>query len=60
MFVSDNEKKKAKKFKFRDRADEHKFLELVAYQFELIYDLATNPHDNVSTNPGFESCLGVW
>ena len=35
-------------------------IDLIAYQFELAYDLAISPSDNVSNNPGFESFLGVW
>ena len=27
---------------------------------ELVYDISISPIDNVSINPGFESCHGVW
>ena len=37
-----------------------KVLDIVAYLIELAYDLATSPMDNVSENPGFESCIGIW
>lgn len=33
---------------------------MVAYHAELAYDLCISPIDNVSMNPGFETCLGVW
>jgi hypothetical protein len=36
-----------------------KFQDICAYQMELGYDLAINPNNNVSQNPGFESVLGV-
>ena len=35
-------------------------IDVVAYLIELVYDLETSPADNVSNNPGFESCLGIW
>ena len=37
-----------------------KRIDIVAYLFELGYDLSISPADNVSQNPGFESVLGVW
>ena len=37
-----------------------KRIDMIAYLFELGYDLAISPADNVSQNPGFESCLGIW
>lgn len=40
--------------------DTEKFLSIVAYQFELGYDLAIAARDNVSESPGFESFLGVF
>ena len=36
-----------------------KVLDLVDYLIELAYDLAISPMDNVSENPGFESCIGI-
>ena len=32
---------------------------MLAYQMEFGYDLSISPDDNVSSNPGFESVLGV-
>lgn len=40
-------------------SDNEKFRHMLAYQMELGYDLALSPDDIVSTNPGFESVLGV-
>ena len=37
-----------------------KIIDMVSYLAELAYDLSISPVDNVSTNPGFESILGVW
>lgn len=34
--------------------------DMVAYLFEMSYDLSISPTDNVSSNPGFESFIGVW
>ena len=36
------------------------FIDMIAYQIELGYDLAISPSDNVSNSPGFESFIGVW
>ena len=45
---------------FRGRSADQKFLEMVSYQFELVYDLCIGRLDNVSGNPGFEGCLGIF
>lgn len=37
-----------------------KMIDMVSYLAELAYDLSISRVDNVSTNPGFESFLGVW
>jgi hypothetical protein len=37
-----------------------KYQEYIAYLFELGYDLAINPDNNVSRSPGFESFLGIF
>ena len=35
-------------------------LEMLAYLFELTYDLMLSNRDNVSRSPGFETCIGVF
>ena len=41
--------------------EEYKFLRMVAYLFELGYDVALGRKDNVSDSPGFEACgLKRW
>jgi hypothetical protein len=37
-----------------------KQMHMVGYLFELAYDLCIDSVANVSLNPGFETCLGVW
>ena len=37
-----------------------KQLRMASYAFELLYDLMISPRSNVSQNPGFETCLGVF
>ena len=39
---------------------EAKMIDMIAYLAELAYDLAICSVDNISSNPGFESILGVW
>ena len=36
------------------------FQEVISYLFELGYDLALSPENNVSRSPGFESILGIF
>ena len=46
-------------FKSRSRkSEEERRIEVIAYLFELAYDLAIFYHDNVSESMGFESCIG--
>ena len=33
---------------------------MISYLAEIAYDIMISPIDNVSVNPGFESCYGVW
>ena len=33
---------------------------MISYFAEIAYDVMISPIDNVSMNPGFESCHGVW
>jgi len=40
------------------KSEEEKRIEVIAYLFELAYDLAISYHDNVSESMGFESCIG--
>ena len=57
----DNEKKNIDAQKRSGRGTTMlKKIDMIAYLVELAYDLAISPVDNVSQNPGFESCLGVW
>ena len=39
---------------------EAKCEDMIAYLIELAFDLAISVLDNVSENPGFESCHGSW
>jgi hypothetical protein len=39
---------------------EAKQMHMIGYLFELAYDLCIDSVANVSLNPGFETCLGVW
>ena len=41
-------------------AQKQKFRSILAYQFELGYDLAIALSDNVSQSPGFESFIGIF
>jgi len=41
---------------FSGKSKEDKYMQMAAYLFELGYDLALAPNNNVSDSPGFESC----
>ena len=54
FFYSAEEKRKISGINFRGRTDKGKFMEAIAYLFELGYDLALSREFNVSRSPGFE------
>ena len=33
---------------------------MISYLVEIIYNILILPINNVSVNPGFESCHGIW
>jgi hypothetical protein len=41
---------------FSGKSKEDKYMQMAAYLFELGYDLALAPNNNVSDSPGFEGC----
>ena len=54
FYTTEDEAAKVEKNKKANMTD------MVAYLFEMSYDLSISPTDNVSSNPGFESFIGVW
>ena len=44
------------KLNFTGKSGEQKYMQISAYLFELGYDLALAPLDNVSQSSGFEGC----
>ena len=60
LFISKLDKEKIHNVNFRGRTPDEKILDMIAYQFEIAYDLTICPMDNVSESAGFESCLGVF
>ena len=59
LFISKLDKK-INNVNIRGITPDKKILDMIAYQFEIVYDLAICPMDNVSESAGFESCLGVF
>ena len=56
---SERKKKQMEKVKFGGESTlKGKQLHCLGYLMELAYDLALAPRDNVSSSPGFETCLG--
>ena len=43
-----------------DNNTEQKVMNMLGYLAELNYGLSIAPSHNVSSNPGFETCLGVF
>ena len=60
MFFDEREQELVEKVNFKGRNSKEKFGEMAAYHFELLFGLCLAPSKNVSQNPGFETCLGVW
>jgi hypothetical protein len=62
IIISKEIKKKetAKSALKKDLTPVQKFQEVIAYLFELGYDLSLSPENNVSRSPGFEPILGVF
>ena len=56
FFYSEEQKAKIRSCKFSGKPDVQKFSGMAAYLFELAYDLALSPSNNVSNSPGFEAC----
>lgn len=56
LFYTDEEKTLICKVNFKSRLDKEKTSEMVAYLFEIAYDVAMCPMNNVSQSPGFEGC----
>ena len=55
LFCTDEERALLEKANFKGRTNAEKYLDIVAYLFELGYDLVLSRTDNVSTSPGFEA-----
>ena len=57
----DTDIKNIKKLNSRGRLTwEAKAIDMIAYLIELAFDVGISVIDNVSENPGFEGCHGVW
>ena len=56
FFYTADEKKSVLGTKFPGKNGNRKFMDMVAYLFELGYDLALSRSNNVSKSPGFEAC----
>ena len=50
------EKQRISSVNFSGKSGEEKYMQMIAYLFELGYDLAVSPRRNVSKSPGFEGC----
>ena len=56
FLYSKEEKEHIRRTKFNGKSEDKKFMQMVAYLFELGYDLALSRIHNVSQSPGFEGC----
>lgn len=56
FFYTEEEKGRVSRANFSGKNGEQKFKQMVAYLFELGYDLALSFRHNVSKSPGFEGC----
>ncbi len=60
LILSRDDKRQIKSALKKDLTPVQKFQEVIAYLFELGYDLALSPENNVVHSLGFESILGVF
>ena len=56
FLYSEEERKLISQTKFYGREGDAKYSEMVAYLFEIAYDIAISPRHNKSDSPGFEAC----
>jgi len=60
LIMSKDDERRIKSCLQKELAVVQKFQEVISYLFELGYDLALSPENNVSRSPGFESILGIF
>ncbi len=61
LLLAEHEKERITSSKLDGKmTDIEKFRAILAYQFELGYDLAIGSRNNVSKSPGFESFIGIF
>ncbi len=60
LILSRDDERRIKSALKKDLTPVQKFQEVITYLFELGYDLALSPENNVSRSWGFESILGVF
>ena len=58
--MSKIDKEKINNVNFSGRKPNKNILNMIAYQFEIVYNLTIFPINIVSASGGFESCLGVY
>jgi len=56
FFYTADEKAAVRRTHFSGKVGDFKFMDMISYLFELGYDLALSPANNVSDSPGFEGC----
>jgi len=56
FLYTNEEKRRISSVNFSGKIGEKKYMQMIAYLFELGYDLAISPKRNVSKSPGFEGC----
>ena len=56
LFYLEEQREAILRCHFSGKPDVQKFSGMAAYLFELAYDLALSPSNNVSNSPGFEAC----
>ena len=60
LIMSKDDERRIKSCLKKELAVVQKFQKVNSYLFELGYDLALSPENNVSCSPGFESILGIF
>eukprot|EP00957_Ditylum_brightwellii_P124335 9476619-Ditylum_brightwellii.AAC.1 len=60
IIYNKQEKELVSKINFRGQTEKKEDIKMADYHFEFVFNLCITACDNVSENPGFETCLGTW
>eukprot|EP00957_Ditylum_brightwellii_P060390 4585032-Ditylum_brightwellii.AAC.1 len=60
MIQDKREKELVSKINFGGQTKKEKYTKMAAYHFKFVFNMYTTACNNVSENPGFETCVIIW